>query len=171
MLYLAWKIWLRGRDEPLAGSRDVTPAFCVYRNAPVINLLNPKTTFFCGFPRSVAEKNHVPSHALLSRSLTVARRAWWSGFCGILLFRGQSIRFFYGRRAGAVEENNCLLPLEGENLHAVSLRMRGSGTIPPDGEVEERLFSRKNNSGIDNDSIISHTSAPAMESANAHACE
>lgn len=30
--------------------------------------------------------------------------------------------------------------------------------------MEERLFSRKNNSGIDNDSIISHTSAPAVES-------
>lgn len=30
--------------------------------------------------------------------------------------------------------------------------------------MEERFFSRKNNSGIDNDSIISHTSAPAVES-------
>lgn len=30
--------------------------------------------------------------------------------------------------------------------------------------MEERLFSCKNNSGIDNDSIISHTSAPAVES-------
>lgn len=110
------------------------------------------------------------SYALLNRSWPVARRAQWLRFCELLLFRRKSIRPFYGSRAGVVDENYCLLPVAG-NFACCIPWTRDGGTIPPDEEVEERLFSRKNNSGIDNDSIISHTSVPAMESSNAHACE
>lgn len=46
MLYLAWKIWPRGRNAFLAGCGDISPASCIYRDALVTNLMNPKATFF-----------------------------------------------------------------------------------------------------------------------------
>lgn len=46
MLYLAWKIWPRGRNAFLAGCGDIPPASCIYRDALVTNLMNPKATFF-----------------------------------------------------------------------------------------------------------------------------
>ena len=46
MLYLAWKIWPRGRNAFLAGCGDIPPASGIYRDALVTNLMNPKATFF-----------------------------------------------------------------------------------------------------------------------------
>ncbi|HBI13007.1 MAG TPA: hypothetical protein DDX86_05110 [Akkermansia sp.] len=58
----------------------------------------------------------------------------------------------------------CLLCWRREDSACCILLTSWRWKIFPDAEMDERLFSRKNNSGIDNDSIISHTSAPAMES-------
>lgn len=65
MLYLAWKIWPRGRNAFLAGCGDIPPASCIYRDALVTNLMNPKATFFfVALSAPLLEKNHDPSYAL-----------------------------------------------------------------------------------------------------------
>lgn len=80
-----------------------------------------------------------------------------------LVFRWQPIRFFYGRYAGILDGILSLV-LAGFGFSMLYSFGRMAVEIFPDAEMEERLFSCKNNSGIDNDSIISHTSAPAVES-------
>ncbi len=73
MLYLAWKIWPRGRNAFLAGCGDIPPASCIYRDALVTNLMNPKATFFfVALSAPLLEKNHDPSYALLIGFLIVA---------------------------------------------------------------------------------------------------
>ena len=101
--------------------------------------MNPKATFFfVALSAPLLEKNHDPSYALFIGFLIVATgTAGW--ILWALVFRWQPIRSFYGRYAGILDGILSLV-------------------------LAERLFSCKNNSGIDNDSIISHTSAPAVES-------
>lgn len=126
--------------------------------------MNPKATFFfVALSAPLLEKNHDPSYALLIGFLIVATGTvgWilWA-----LVFRWQPIRSFYGRYA-VILDGILSLVLAGFGFSM--LYSFGRMTVEkffPDAEMEERLFSRKNNSGIDNDSIISHTSAPAVES-------
>ena len=99
MLYLAWKIWPRGRNAFLAGCGDIPPASCIYRDALVTNLMNPKATFFfVALSAPLLEKNHDPSYALFIGFLIVATgTAGW--ILWALVFRWQPIRSFYGRYA------------------------------------------------------------------------
>ena len=99
MLYLAWKIWPRGRNAFLAGCGDISPASCIYRDALVTNLMNPKATFFfVALSAPLLEKNHDPSYALFIGFLIVATgTAGW--ILWALVFRWQPIRSFYGRYA------------------------------------------------------------------------
>lgn len=103
MLYLAWKIWPRGRKEGLARGGDVPPASCIYRDALVTNLMNPKATFFLvALSAPLLEKNHEPSYALFLGALIVA-----AGTAGWILwafvFQWQPIRSCYDRHAGVVD--------------------------------------------------------------------
>ena len=79
MLYLAWKIWPRGRKGSLAGSGDIPPASGIYRDALVTNLMNPKATFFfVALSAPLLEKNHDPSYALfLGALIVVTGTAGW----------------------------------------------------------------------------------------------
>ena len=125
--------------------------------------MNPKATFFfVALSAPLLEKNHDPSDALFICFLIVAtgRRA---GFCG-LLFSGGSpfVPFTDGMPEYWMEY--CPLCWRGSDSACCILLAAWRWKIFPDAEMEERLFSCKNNSGIDNDSIISHTSAPAVES-------
>lgn len=99
MLYLAWKIWQRGRNAFLDGCGDIPPASCFYRDALVTNLMNPKATFFfVALSAPLLEKNHDPSYALFIGFLIVATgTAGW--ILWALVFRWQPIRSFYGRYA------------------------------------------------------------------------
>lgn len=103
MLYLAWKIWPRGRRENLTGGGDIPPASRIYRDALVTNLMNPKATFFfVALSAPLLEKNHDPSYALLLGTLIVATgTAGW--ILWALVFRWPPICSFYGRHAGVVD--------------------------------------------------------------------
>lgn len=103
MLYLAWKIWPRGRKENLTGGADVPQASCIYRDALVTNLMNPKATFFfVALSAPLLEKNHAPSYALfLGALIVVTGTAGW--ILWAFVFRWHPIRSFYGRHAGVVD--------------------------------------------------------------------
>ena len=125
--------------------------------------MNPKATFFfVALSAPLLEKNHDPSYALLIGFLIVATGTvgWilWA-----LVFAGSPfVPFTDGMPEYWMEY--CPLCWRGSDSACCILLAAWRWKIFPDAEMEERLFSCKNNSGIDNDSIISHTSAPAVES-------
>ena len=82
---------------------DISPASCIYRDALVTNLMNPKATFFfVALSAPLLEKNHDPSYALFIGFLIVATgTAGW--ILWALVFRWQPIRSFYGRYAGILD--------------------------------------------------------------------
>ena len=115
--------------------------------------MNPKATFFfVALSAPLLEKNHDPSYALFIGFLIVATgTAGW--ILWALVFRWQPIRSFYGRYAGILD-----------GILSLVLAGFGFSMLYSFGRMAVENFSCKNNSGIDNDSIISHTSAPAVES-------
>lgn len=127
MLYLAWKIWPRGRKGSLAGSGDIPPASGIYRDALVTNLMNPKSTFFfVALSAPLLEKNHDPSYALfLGALIVVTGTAGW--ILWALVFRWQPIRSFYDRHArrGGWSAVSCAGGVRPQ--HAVLLRAHGGG--------------------------------------------
>ncbi len=69
--------------------RDISPASCIYRDALVTNLMNPKATFFfCGSFRSAVGKNHDPSDALFICFFNRGDGNGGLDFCGLLFFGG-----------------------------------------------------------------------------------
>lgn len=102
MLYLAWKIWPRGRKAFLAGCGDIPPASCIYRDALVTNLMNPKATFFfVALSAPLLEKIMILPMLFYLFLIVATGTAGW--ILWALVFRWQPIRFFYGRYAGILD--------------------------------------------------------------------
>lgn len=103
MLYLAWKIWPRGGKNAVVKGGAVPPASCIYRDALLTNLMNPKATFFfVALSAPLLEKNHAASYAVFIGALIVVTGTvgWilWA-----LLFRWHPIRIFYDRHSNWVD--------------------------------------------------------------------
>lgn len=143
MLYLAWKIWPRGRNAFLDGCGDIPPASCFYRDALVTNLMNPKATFFfVALSAPLLEKNHDPSYALFIGFLIVATgTAGW--ILWALVFRWQPILFLL--RTVCRNTGWNIVPCAGgvRIQHAVFFWPHDGGKFFPDAEWRKGFFPVK----------------------------